>query len=69
MSHAGYRGEEYPRSLVLDGRVVDITSIDSQWIEQDADQKKRSRCFRVKGNDGHRYLLCCDDMTGDWYLE
>lgn len=69
MAHAGHRGEEYPRSLILDGRVIDITAISSRWIEQDADHKDRRRCFRVKGSDGHMHLLCCNDVTGDWYLE
>ena len=67
MAHAGYRGEEQPRSFFIEDRRIDVIKIDDQWIGQDAEGKNRSRCFRVEGSDGSMHLLCCYEMTGDWY--
>jgi hypothetical protein len=69
IAHAGYRGEELPRSFFLEDRKIEIIRIDDQWLGQDAEGGNRRRCFRVKAGDGHTYVLCCYDSTGDWYLE
>lgn len=69
MAHAGYRGEEQPRSFFIEDRKIDVIRVNDQWIEQDAEGKNRSRCFRVEGSDGSMHLLCCYEMTGDWYLK
>jgi hypothetical protein len=68
-SHAGYRGEESPRSFALDLRKIDITEIRSRWTGQDAEGKNRRRFFRVLGSDGTVHLLSCDATSGEWYLE
>jgi len=68
-AYAGYRGEEEPRSFILEGRRIAIISITEQWVEQDADGGNRRRCFRVTGSDGHTHLLCCYEPMNDWYLE
>jgi hypothetical protein len=68
-AHAGYRGEEYPRSFDLDLRKIDITEITGRWTGQDAEGGNRMRFFRVLGSDGAVRLLACDATTGEWYLE
>jgi len=68
-AYAGYRGDEEPRSLMLEGRRITVTRIEERWVAQDADGGNRIRCFRVMGSDGQRHLLCCRETTNDWYLE
>jgi len=68
-TYAGYRGEEQPRAFIIGSSAIDIIKIEGRWIEQDADGGNRRRCFRIQGTDGHMYLLCCHELTSDWYLE
>jgi hypothetical protein len=68
-AYAGYRGEEEPRSFILDGRRIAVIRIAERWVEQAADSGDRRRCFRVTGSDEHTHLLCCHTQTNDWYLE
>ncbi len=58
--YAGYRGEETPRRLEIDGRHVEVVQIVNRWREPTL------RCFRVRGDDGAVYLLRHDDATGEW---
>ncbi len=68
-AYAGYRSEERPSSFVLEGEKIGIAEVLSRWVEQDAEDKRQRRCFRVKGDDGFTYLLSYVDQTGEWYLE
>jgi hypothetical protein len=68
-AYAGYRGEEEPRSFILDGRKIVVIRIVERWVEQTADSGNRRRCFRVTGSDEHTHLLCCHEPANDWYLE
>ena len=68
-AYAGYRGAEEPRTFLLENRKIVVVAIVERWVEQDADGGNRRRCFRVMGNDGHTYMLCCHELTNDWYLE
>lgn len=58
--YAGYRGEEAPRRLILDGQKIEITEILGRWSEPDA------RLFRVRGDDGRVYVLRSDERTKRW---
>ena len=68
-AYAGYRSEERPISFVLEGEKIGIVEIISRWVEEDAEDKKQRRFFRVKGEDGFTYLLSYAEQTGEWYLE
>jgi len=60
--YAGYRGEETPRRLEVDGRRVEIVQVIDRWYEPDL------RFFRVRGDDGLIYLLRHGDSTDCWEL-
>ena len=68
-TYAGYRSAERPVSFVLEGEKIVIAEVLSRWVEQDAEDKRQRRCFRVKGDDGFTYLLSYVEQTGEWYLE
>lgn len=60
--YAGYCGEETPRRFYLDGRCVAIEFVVDRWLAPD------HRYFKVKGDDGRRYLLRHDVKTQVWEL-
>ena len=60
--YAGYRGEETPRRLEIDGRSVEVVEVIDRWIGED------HRYFEVRGDDGAVYLLRHDERTDRWEL-
>ena len=59
--HAGHRGEEEPRRLVLDGREIMVAEIVERWLTPN------HRCFKVEG-DGATYVLRHGVVDGRWEL-
>lgn len=66
-AYAGYRGEESPRSFLLDRERIEVREILSQWIEED-EKGSLKRFFRVKGSDKNIYLLFYDEDEMRWYV-
>jgi hypothetical protein len=66
IAYAGHRGEESPRSFILDGKCIEMRKILTRWVEEDAVSKRRFRCFRVEGNDLGNHLLRYAEATGYW---
>jgi len=60
--YAGYRGEETPRRVRLGSREVAVEEVLDRWLGPD------HRYFKVRGDDGARYLLRHDGGTGRWEL-
>ncbi len=60
--YAGYRGEETPRRLDLDGRPVEVVEVIDRWYAPD------HRYFKVRGDDGATYLLSHDETESRWEL-
>lgn len=60
--YAGYRGEETPRRLEIDGRRVEVVEVIDRWLGQD------HRYFKVRGDDGAIYLLRHGDADDRWEL-
>jgi len=58
--YAGYRGDEEPRSLVIDGRRLLVQEIVRRWRDVNG------RRFRVRCKDGREYDLSHDESTGLW---
>ncbi|MBN1140535.1 MAG: hypothetical protein JXB25_01875 [Deltaproteobacteria bacterium] len=58
--HAGFRGEEYPRSFVLAGVWIEVVRVIRRWRDPEW------RCFVVEGDDGRRYLLRHDEYRRLW---
>lgn len=60
--HAGYREDETPRRLHLEGRAIEISGIPSRWKEPGA------LFFRVRTKEGRIYVLRKDEYIGRWDL-
>ena len=60
--YAGYRGEETPRHLDIDGRPVEVVEVIDRWFGTD------HRYFKVRGDDGAEYLLRHDEPADRWEL-
>lgn len=68
ISYSGYRGEEAPCSFQLMGREIEIEEIIERWVEEDALNRKRKRCFKVRGKDGSLYTLAYEEETMGWFV-
>lgn len=60
--HAGYRGEETPRALVLGEQRIEVADVLDQWLAP------THRYFKLLGKDGHTYIVRHDVVTGAWEL-
>jgi hypothetical protein len=60
--HAGYRGEETPRAFVLGEHRIVVAEVLDRWLAPD------HRYFKVKGSDGHTYVLRHDSRHDRWEL-
>ena len=60
--YAGYRGEQTPRVLALGKTRVAVAEVLDQWLAPD------HRYFKVRGADGHTYILCHDVVRDCWEL-
>ena len=65
-AYAGYRGEESPRVLLLDGARVEVRRVLDQWTEEAADTRKKRRCFKVEGSDFRTHVVCYDEGKMAW---
>ncbi len=61
-AYAGYKGEETPRTLLLNGVRVAVTAVVDRWYTE------THSCFRVLGEDGCRYVLRLHLDEGRWEL-
>jgi hypothetical protein len=60
--YAGYRGEQEPRRFWLGERAVAVEEILDRWLAPD------HRYFKVRGDDGGRYILRHDTAADRWVL-
>ncbi|HEX9628081.1 MAG TPA: hypothetical protein VGA00_14165 [Acidiferrobacterales bacterium] len=60
--YAGYRGEQEPRRFWLGERAVAVEEILDRWLAPD------HRYFKVRGDDGGRYILRHDIAADSWVL-
>lgn len=60
--YAGYRGEETPRRFFLADRRIEVSEIIDRWLAPD------HRYFKVRGDDGARYILRQEAASGQWQL-
>ncbi|MGI5863289.1 MAG: hypothetical protein ACOX6T_14710 [Myxococcales bacterium] len=56
--YSGYRGDETPRRLVIDGTVVAV-SVVGRW------RTPEHRYFRLRGEDGRTYVIRQGE-SGEW---
>lgn len=60
--HAGHRGEETPRTIVMGDRRIDVARVIDQWLAPD------HRYFKVADATGDTYILRHDLAAGEWEL-
>jgi hypothetical protein len=60
--YAGHRGEETPRALLLGTERLAVAEVLDQWLAPD------HRYFKLRGEDGHIYLVRHDVASGEWEL-
>jgi len=58
----GYRGEPEPSVFWLGEHRLAVREIVDRWFGP------ARRWFKVDADDGHLYVLRCDENTGDWEL-
>ncbi len=58
--HAGYRGEEYPKSFIWDNETVEITKIEKCWLEPGF------RYFKVKSAGEDCFQLRYSEIELQW---
>ena len=67
IAYSGYRGEETPRILLLQGKRVEVLEILNQWIEEGVENRARKRFFQVRGSGGSRYRIYYNEKTMEWF--
>lgn len=60
--HAGWRGEEEPRSFWLGERRVEVLAILDRWLAPD------HRYFKLQADDGGTYILRHDAAADRWEM-
>ncbi len=61
-AYAGYKGEETPRSFMLEGARLLVNEIIARWYTE------THSYFRVRASDYHRYVLRYDWDDLEWEL-
>lgn len=62
ISYAGYRAEESPVRFFLGNRKIEVQEVIDRWMGPDY------RYFKVRGDDGARYILRHDNAADNWEL-
>ena len=60
--YAGHRGEQTPRTLILRDHRIAVEEVLDAWLGPD------HRYFKLRGVDGHTYLVRHDERAGTWEL-
>ena len=60
--YAGHRGEQTPRTLILGDQRIAVAEVVDAWLAPDY------RYFKLKGVDGHIYLVRHDERSTTWEL-
>jgi hypothetical protein len=57
IAYSGYRGEETPRTILHQGKRVEVIEILGRWIGERSDNRDRKRFYRIKGNDEVLHII------------
>ena len=60
--HAGHRGEQTPRTLILGDRRIAVAEVLDAWLAPDY------RYFTLRGADGDTYVVRHDERSNTWEL-
>jgi hypothetical protein len=67
IAYSGYRGEETPRTILHQGKRVEVIEILGQWIEERSENRERKRFFKIKGSDGVFRMIYHDEKLMEWF--
>jgi hypothetical protein len=62
VAYVGYRGEQEPRAIIIDGDRFEVMGIDDRWQNPDATY------FKVAAADGRIYLVRRNAEDASWSL-
>jgi len=60
--YAGHRGEQTPRALILGEQRIAVAEVLDAWLAPE------HRYFKLKGVDGHTYVVRHDERSNSWQL-
>jgi hypothetical protein len=60
--YAGHRGEQTPRTLILGDRRITVVEVLDAWLAPDY------RYFKLRGDEGHTYIVRHDEPSDTWEL-
>ena len=60
--YAGHRGEEEPRAFTLGTTRFEVQAIEDRWLHPE------HRYFKVRVEDGRRFVLRHDGLSDAWEL-
>ncbi len=67
--YAGSKADETPRRFIQGGEVVEIDEVLDRWHQVESKPEwPRADYFKVRGRDGHDYLLKHDLESDEWLL-
>ena len=67
--YAGSKADETPRRFHLEGRTIEIHEVLDRWYQVESKPEwPRADYFKVRGADGHNYLLKHDLESDEWFL-
>jgi hypothetical protein len=62
-SYAGYKGDERPVRVLLDGRMIEVAAVEDRWYSPGLTY------FRVLLSRGERYVLRRQEAQDVWTIE
>lgn len=67
--YAGAKADETPRRFVREEKAVEVEEVLDRWYQVESlPEWPRADYFKVRGVDGHEYLLKHDLESDEWFL-
>ena len=67
--YAGAKADETPRRFILEGQLIEVEEVLDRWYQiESRPEWPRADYFKVRGADGHEYLLKHDLESDVWQL-
>jgi hypothetical protein len=60
--YAGHRAEESPRRFFIGQKPIEVSEIIDRWLDPSHSY------FKLRGDDGHIYILCYESARDRWEL-
>jgi len=67
--YADAKADETPRRFAIETQMIEITEVLDRWYQVESEPEwPRADYFKVRGADGHDYLLKHDLESDEWFL-